>query len=41
MHHEIGDPHIPREDKGDGACEQTQGEQQAADQLQQTLKARI
>jgi hypothetical protein len=34
VHHEIGDGHVAREDKGDGASEQTQREKQTADQLQ-------
>jgi hypothetical protein len=34
MCHEIGDRHVAREDEGDGASEQTEGEQQSAHQLQ-------
>src|SRR5271166_1132024 len=34
VRHEIGDRHVPREDKGDGAGEEAQREQQTAYQLQ-------
>ena len=41
VRHEIGNGHVAREDKGDGAGEQTKREQQSANQLQQALEARI
>ena len=41
MGHEVGHCHVTREDKGNGAGEQTQREQQSANQLQQALEARI